>query len=71
MDFKNIWKVKGINFLFDANNDSYRMYRAMGKSRLESLRGSFWFNYFTPMWHESRGPYITCGFLKFRIMRGY
>jgi hypothetical protein len=31
----------------------------------------FWFTWFTPKWHNNRGPYLTTkiGFL--RIMRGY
>ena len=30
-----------------------------------------WLHAWTPSWHKGRGPYITFGFLFFRIIRGY
>ena len=30
-----------------------------------------WLHLWTPSWHKGRGPYITFGFLFFRIIRGY
>lgn len=30
----------------------------------------FWFDAWTPVWHEGRGPYITCGVWLFAVYRG-
>ena len=31
----------------------------------------FWVHYWTPRWHEGRGPYFSVGLGFFRLMRGY
>lgn len=31
----------------------------------------FWFDAWTPVWHEGRGPYITIGLGLFAFYRGY
>jgi hypothetical protein len=60
MDFKNIFKVRGINFRF-AKNHAFRNKYVNG----------WWLSYWTPTWHEGRGPYVTIGLGVVEIMRGY
>jgi len=31
----------------------------------------WWLNYFTPVWHDGRGPYLSIGLLIIVIYRGY
>lgn len=31
----------------------------------------WWIDLWTPIWHEGRGPYISCGLGMIRILRGY
>jgi hypothetical protein len=33
--------------------------------------GRAWFHRWTPMWHEGRGPYVSMGFWRIGIYRGY
>ncbi len=35
------------------------------------LSCSFWTIWWTPVWHEGRGPYISIGLGLFAIYRGY
>ena len=62
IDLINIWKTDGINYLFDLKGTP-------------GLRGYFirhlFFSYWTPAWHEGRGPYISIQIGKLRFMRGY
>ena len=31
----------------------------------------WWLHLWTPIWHDGRGPYISCGLGVVRILRGY
>jgi hypothetical protein len=31
----------------------------------------FWLHWWTPAWHDGRGPYISIGLWLFSVMRGY
>ena len=33
--------------------------------------GGFWLCFWTPSWHQGRGPYFSLGLGWFRIVRGY
>jgi len=36
-----------------------------------TIHGQFWAHWWTPIWHEGRGPYISLGLGPIRIYRGY
>lgn len=57
IDLINIWKVKGINYLLDLK----------AKNTLHHI----FIHYWTPAWHEGRGPYISIQIGRLRFMRGY
>lgn len=40
-----------------------------GVRRLREFK--FWFHWWTPVWHEGRGPYISIGLGLFGVYRGY
>jgi len=48
-----------------------------GMCRFENLGasdprpGNWWLHYWTPIWHEGRGPYVSIGLGWFAIYRGY
>ena len=56
IDLVNIWKVHRVNYKLEI---------------LQRSRRRFWFNYWTPVWHEGRGPYITLGLGLIAFYRGY
>ena len=33
--------------------------------------GRWWLHYWTPIWHDGRGPYVSIGLGFFAIYRGY
>ncbi len=57
IDLRNIWKRQGVNYLLD----------------LKATKGMhiLFFHYWTPVWHDNRGPYISIQIWKLRFQRGY
>jgi len=50
--------------------------KAMGGNRqamwsIKWLPKEFWLDAWTPVWHEGRGPYLSCGLWIIAIFRGY
>lgn len=45
--------------------------RIRGASYALRFTRGFWFHWWTPVWHEGRGPYITIGCGLFAFYRGY
>jgi hypothetical protein len=41
------------------------------KERKEYYVLPIWFHFWTPIWHERRGPYISIGLYFFAIYKGY
>ena len=39
--------------------------------RLHGARQRFWLHYWTPAWHEGRGPYFNIALGVIQIARGY
>lgn len=39
--------------------------------RLVAGEPRFWLHLWTPIWHEGRGPYLTCGIGRLALLRGY
>ena len=53
--------------------DIWRVFKRNGvnfKTEL-SKDSDWWFHWWTPTWHFGKGPYVTIGFWKLRIYRGY
>lgn len=53
--------------------DIWRVFKTKGVNWLFDFKanGRFWFQWWTPIWHDDRGPYITIGIGVIRFMRGY
>lgn len=53
--------------------DLWRMFKRKGIKRAIKFapKKDYWFHWWTPTWHFGKGPYITIGFWKIRIYRGY
>lgn len=55
----------------------WRGIRAMKRDRghvnvsISFGRFGWWLHLWTPVWHDGRGPYISCGLGVIRILRGY
>ncbi|GEM_PF-6262191 len=56
IDLVNICKVQRVNYKIEI---------------IKHHRKRFWFNYWTPIWHDGRGPYITMGLGLIAFYRGY
>lgn len=59
-DLKSAWK--GIQVMRFPNS---------AKWEIKFMPKRFWFHFWTPVWHERRGPYLTCGLWIVAIYRGY
>jgi hypothetical protein len=59
LDFINFWKRSGVNWAI----------KIVPKDHPANDRP--WFHWWTPRWHEERGPYITMGIRRLRFYRGY
>jgi hypothetical protein len=70
MDFWNIWKRKDINYLLDLKGEIQPFYKSK-HGLWYAFKKSFFFNWWTPVWHEGRGPYISIALCRLRFMRGY
>jgi len=58
LDLINVWKRTGVNWKVKLAPKNQR-------------GGQYWFHWWTPVWHEERGPYITMGIHRLRFYRGY
>jgi len=38
---------------------------------VKSIERGFWFHFWTPMWHDARGPYVSIGCGRLAFYRGY
>jgi hypothetical protein len=54
-------------------SDLWRMFKQKGVNFAVRFApdSDYWFHWWTPTWHFGKGPYITIGFWRFRIYRGY
>jgi hypothetical protein len=54
-------------------SDLWRVFKRKGVNFAVRFapKSDWWFQMWTPTWHFGKGPYITVGFWKFRIYRGY
>ena len=53
--------------------DIWRIFKKTGVKRAVKIapKSDWWFHWWTPTWHFTKGPYITIGFWRIRIYRGY
>jgi len=58
LDLINVWKIAGVNWKVKFAPKNQQGHR-------------YWFHWWTPVWHEERGPYITMGVGRLRFYRGY
>ena len=49
---------------------NFRVHKIRYAIRVGLVR-DFWFEWWTPGFHQGRGPYISLGFYLFAIYRGY
>lgn len=68
-DIWRVFKIRGINF--GIQRGYLHPYHLMKYGKWCAVKKTFWVNWWTPKWHEGRGPYITIGLGLFTIMRGY
>lgn len=61
LDLINVWKRKGVNWKVEIAPKNYNPY----------ISNMPWFHWWTPKWHDEKGPYITIGVGRLRFYRGY
>lgn len=54
-------------------SDLWRVFKRKGVKFTVKFapKKDWWFQWWTPTWHFGKGPYITIGFWRIRIYRGY
>jgi len=45
--------------------------RNHAKWGIKLMPRQLWFHFWTPIWHDGKGPYLSCGMWIIAIYRGY